>query len=309
MSNFETNRFMTYAKWDLTINKSFYLNCAIVTAIVVVILTLSSATQYFNFYETGAPEAYTIIYGLSISCIEWSVLIFFGFFLHNMLTRKSRTYELSIPASNLEKFTWHIIFCVVGGALFSFIGIIIFDIIQTIWIGSSIGFDQVHHIVKGIFSYDTVEMFKSQSTHSDITTQFAYIQSDNDNIKNELTNVFQDISEIGGLCGFSSLFFQISIMVLVNSFKYKNNIPWTLLIVFCISITAVIVIAALATIYGPSMFNNEYTYGSIQKLFNTLHVKTALEICTAIQFILGTAFWAWTYRNYTHSQIISKRNQ
>ena len=225
-----------------------------------------------------------------------------------MITRKSRIYELSVPASNLEKFTWHIVCCLAGGALFSLAGTIVFDIIQAIWVGSSIGFDKIHSVTIGLFSYDTKDILNLQFVGSELSVQGANSQAAT-NLTKEILCLFQDFSDITRIHNLTALFLQTSLMALVNSFKYKNNIPWSLLIFFSFGILIVIIITALAISYGPAILSNSQSHDNFMTLLSKLHLKDIVKICLAIQFAIGTAFWFWTYRNYTHSQIITKRKQ
>lgn len=57
MSNINRQRFLNYAKWDLTINKSFYRNMTIATASIIFMVTIMG----FFIRWTGLKSCKAII--------------------------------------------------------------------------------------------------------------------------------------------------------------------------------------------------------------------------------------------------------
>ena len=59
--------------------------------------------------------------------ITLMMAIFAGCWAHNLRNKQGRITELTLPATNLEKFTWHALLMLVGGFALSLIGLLTAD--------------------------------------------------------------------------------------------------------------------------------------------------------------------------------------
>ena len=140
--NFNKDRFANFAKYDLTINKTFFRNLVFVTIAGAVGIAMLGFMIRYNIYREavtspwgGTPDptdfehynsAYiTAGYELIFSVIMMS--IFAGCWAHNLRSKQGRITELTLPATNLEKFTWHALLMLVGGFVLCLSSLLIAD--------------------------------------------------------------------------------------------------------------------------------------------------------------------------------------
>ena len=145
--NFNKERFANFASYDLTINKSFYRNMAIVTVAGALCIALLGFIARYTIYDsvvndTMSGQAYSYVPAAdSFEDYNWMYLtalyelgfflimlqIFAGCWAHNLRNKQGRINELTLPATNLEKFTWHALLVLVGGFILCILSLIIAD--------------------------------------------------------------------------------------------------------------------------------------------------------------------------------------
>ena len=118
MKAFDFNRFLNVARWDLSVNSKFYTRSAL---LMVAIICMPIVIYYlYNMLTNGfffTTETYDNIYSfVSIDTILGLVytIITSGYIFHNLLTKQGRINELTLPATNLERFLWHVVVIVIG---------------------------------------------------------------------------------------------------------------------------------------------------------------------------------------------------
>ena len=138
--NFDKNRFANFAKYDLTINKAFFRNLLLVTIAGAVGIAMMGFIARYNIYhdvasnlsewntvpEPGEFSHYTFNYltaSYEICFFLVMMSIFAGCWAHNLRNKQGRIIELTLPATNLEKFTWHTLLMLVGGFVLCLVSI------------------------------------------------------------------------------------------------------------------------------------------------------------------------------------------
>lgn len=150
--DFNKQRFLSYARYDLCINKVFYRNLSLITLFGTIgIMLLALLIKSIVFIEHGVNESSgpndafqnaniafgtMMFYGL-LAFYTIMMCIFSGCWGHNLRSKQSRITELTLPASNLEKYVWHTGISVIGGAL--------------VCIASLLATEIVHFIISAIF--------------------------------------------------------------------------------------------------------------------------------------------------------------
>ena len=129
MENFNKDRFLSYARYDLAANKVFYRKAALIILLAAVGSTLlnviTKANVFSDFYMDPQPSNYYIkpvftmmtLIGYLIG-ITITMDILAGCWAHNMRTKQGRISMLTLPASMMEKYVWHTGFMVVGGIIY-----------------------------------------------------------------------------------------------------------------------------------------------------------------------------------------------
>ena len=318
--NFNKERFANFATYDLTINKSFYRNMAIVTAAGALCIALLGFIARYTVYDSvvndtmsGAaysyvPDAYsfegynwmylTALYELGFFLIMLE--IFAGCWAHNLRNKQGRITELTLPATNLEKFTWHALVVLVGGFILCVLSLLIADgfnaLLTLINYGTENGIKSLTASVGEMCSMKSITEIifmrgLGQITDEGITNNVA-IQ-----YFNALTFLF-----------FCSVFFQSTIYFLGNAFKYKYNIILTYaalqVIGTILSFVFFICVALGANI--PTFLDTMFP----EDIEDVGHMMTILYYVLAFLALAASALFIWwSYNRYTKAQITSPFNK
>lgn len=196
MATFNFQRFQNFLRWDLTYNKKFYWGAAkmilfsflAITMIVVLFTTnVISKNSYSEYITHTLAASFT---GIGIIFF----IIMFGYTLKNLSTKQGRTFEMSIPATNIEKFTAHYLTTLIGVPGLIIVSIIICDVICATL---------------------SLTYFQDSATHSIIKQM----------IDDFLREKWDDNLATVFIIHFTALTYTF-----VNTFKYNHNIPITLAI-------------------------------------------------------------------------------
>lgn len=315
--NINKERFANFAKYDLTINKAFYRNMAIVTIAGAACIALLGFIARYTLYEnivndpmSGQAYAYvpdansfegynwmyiTAIFELGF--IGIMMQIFAGCWAHNLRNKQGRITELTLPANNLEKFTWHALLMLVGGFILCILSLLIAD-------GLNASFTLIAYGAEnGITSLtaSAIEMCSPQKIIETIIMRGMAHSSDS--ITNPDAVQFFNAFTILIFCSF---FFQITIYFLGNAFKYKYNIILTyvaLQVLGTILSFIFFICGALGTTVGNNMnvFFSDEDAGRIVTIF--------YYVLSFIALVASALFIWWSYNRYTKAQITSSFNK
>lgn len=295
--DFNKERFMSFGRYDLTINKAFYQTMLLITLFGSIGIASSGFFLRWFFcvqfgYPTDPIDDYSNLMA-NYHCTAFTTLalivftsimyvLFFGCTFHNLRNKQGRITELTLPATNFEKFSWHLLFVIIAGFLAISASLICADIVNAIL-----------NLI--IFPLDA----QSSLTWSVIQGATAQGIDFGPSMEGRFT-------EIKSALGFMTICLTTSghlFFVLGNAVKYKYNIILTY-IVYEVSIT-IIVFSIVA--YGvhtadeiPADFDSET---------GVIYLNLFMNIVAVINIGL-TALYAWaSYKLYKKAQITSGWNR
>ncbi len=275
MTPFSLIRIKNFAQWDLTINRSFYLKVAIGIFAALAIPAFFSVVRCLTAFQSGLvvyPQALAAgtannMVGLYL-CL---LVLFFGYTFHNLLTKQGRINEFTLPATNAEKFVWHVLLILFGSAIVALVSFFVLDLIYYLSLGLYIGFDNVTELAS------------------------AYIGQNR--------NLF-DLND------FVLYVFVLSTFLLGNALKYRHNMPLTILADICLGFVSVIVSLSLISWFVLSKMDDKTSgyWSMMEKSFS--YEGSGLDtVVVVILSCLSVVCWAWAYWLYTRATITSKRNR
>ncbi len=295
MKNFNTARFRDFGKWDLTTNRSIYIKWALAIFAIMALDTFSSCVLTYDNLAFMGSDAIQIMTAKLCSEMSGKYLILsvfiMGFLLHNLRDKQSRIMELTLPATNLEKFLWHATLCIVAPLLVWVLSFLVLDLIRYVYLGSLLGFDQAYSMTGMLFTTlwgngmpgIMQEGIKAGSTilSTDIEEAFSF-----------------------GTSGLLSINFMLyiaflSTFALGSAYKYRHNIIYTFLahMALWIALFTLVVIISMDFDRTGNFCLFLYEHPSV--------IQTSLYIIIA--FITVLCWWG-AYRLYCRATITSKRN-
>ncbi|MBO7569977.1 MAG: hypothetical protein J6T11_06475 [Bacteroidaceae bacterium] len=315
--NFIKERFANFATYDLTINKAFYRNMALVTIAGAVCIALLGFIGRYTLYSSVVnntmsgpaysyvPDAYSFegynwIYFTAMGELGFLFImmqIFAGCWAHNLRNKQGRINELTLPATNLEKFTWHALLILAGGFILCILSLLLADgfnaLLTLISYGAENGIKSLTASVGEMCSFQNIAE----------TVFFRGIGHSSDRaLPQEAVPYFSALTAVT----FCSAFFQVTIYFLGNAFKYKYNIVLTYVALQVIG-TILSFFFFMCGAMGAASVNLMDFYFSEEDAVNTL---TAIYWGLAFLSLVGAAFFIWwSYNRYTKAQITSSFNK
>lgn len=316
--NFNKDRFANFAKYDLTINKSFYRNMGLVTIAGAVCLALigfiSRYTMYHsivndamdNQYYVPDPngfEGYNWMYLTAIYEVTFFLImmeIYAGCWLHNLRNKQGRITELTLPATNLEKFTWHSLLMIVGGFIVCCISMLLADGINALLTLISFGTEN------GITSL-TASAWEMCSIKNIVDTVFNRTIGAGNPVDIADGTPIASFYHAFTFAIFCAAFLHIIIYLFGNALKYKYNIILTYIALQVLGTVGSIIffITSAATPNLPEFLGiDDYSSEEIAQL------TTIVAYAFSFVFLLIAAFLIWkSYNLYQKAQITSSFNK
>ena len=278
MKAFDFNRFLNVARWDLSVNSKFYTRSAL---LMVAIICMPIVIYYlYNMLTNGfffTTETYDNIYSfVSIDTILGFVytIITSGYIFHNLLTKQGRINELTLPATNLERFLWHVVVIVIGVQVVWLVGILCSDLLHALF-RLAIPHAEIKSITKVFLDYSALSDITPFGHHSFGIILFFFIM----------------------FCCYVRSF------CLGNAWKYKYNIPWTFLFYFVFQNAFGLLLLFLIKLF----ISREFAQSIAEWISGTN--PTVWIVCLNIfAVLLYVGIWCLTYRLYCRAQITTRRN-
>jgi hypothetical protein len=279
MKAFSFNRFLNVARWDLSVNCKFYTRSSL---LMVAIMSMPIVLYYLysmlnhNFFMTGILSDNVGTFSVIIAMIGCAyTVISSGYMFHNLLTKQGRISELTLPATNLERFLWHVVVIVIGVQVVFFFGVLFADVLHSLFRLAIPGAE-----IKSL----TTEMFNLDNWR-DSTTVFG----------NHLFGVNLLVAIL--LSCYCRSF------CLVNAWKYRYNIPLTFLIYFVLN-----TVLPLLLLFIGKLFLNKDRFESFIEWIGNTDPSTILVWLNIFAGLIYVGIWLLTYRLYTRAQLTTKRN-
>ncbi len=281
------DRFLNVARWNFAINRSQYLKLALSLFLVMSLpLLMFILKTIWVFGITHNTEwALASVPGTSLGtwmcgCFVFALPILAGYTFHNLLTKQTRIKELTLPASNGEKFLFHALVTIGGAFLTYVVSFFLLAALQYLFVGIVYGFSYAQWI-----PYTSIFF-----GNNEITTAGLPILEDGAAF---WLTLHMDL----GLIAFVSTF------VLGNAIKYRHNVLWTYLFHWGLGFLSIFCMG-LCIPFFADMDLDWLKNLDIDQL--TIGFRwTATIFLTAV-----TVFcWWMSYRLYCRAQITTKRNK
>ena len=290
MINFDIRRFCAVARWDLTINRAFYNKMAMAIAACSILPVLfyhaiEMLDKVTDSDGVGKPYSsflvdleFMSVFIAVFSGIALTVVL--GFMFHNLRNRQGRIAELTLPASNIERFLWHAFVVLVGAHVWFLMSVRLAEILNAILVAVTFNF--------GDYEYVSLTAKVCNNFYKTLPTAM----------------VFDESFHLGAYVAIilSSLL-SISVYPLINAWKYRHNIAYTILFYILASLLMIVLISAYAVCLWDAA---DFLY--IISFFEDVPSWCLLLVLDV--FLAGLLFLMWrcTYRLYCKAQITTRRN-
>ena len=284
MKAFDFNRFLNVARWDLTINRKFYIRqiviiagCVLVPIIYKYLVMLANYKLWNSAGMAMAQEQDKVaVSGYFAFIMGAAYVLMFCYMFHNLVTKQARINELTLPATNLERFLWHAGGTVVGTTLIFVVSVVLADLL---------------HVILGWAILGQTEFRSLTNATLNIVPSFEY------------TNA---IGREHGFCGILFWFFVWllganfnSTFALGSACKYKHTFGYVLLFHILWNLILLFVAAAAMGLLDHEIVEYLDRHVSPNVVFLVIDIIMAAVLC----FI-----WWFTYRLYCRAQITTRRN-
>ena len=278
MKQFDFHRFVNVACWDLTINSRFYLRSSLLVVALCcfpILMSFLYAILEGRYTVIGQGDDDVTFYVAIISLIGCGYsIIASGYMFHNLLARQGRIGELTLPATNLEKFVWHFLVIAVGTQLVWHVGVICADLLHFFFRMGAAG--PTHSITafvsrsRFVFNPDQPRLAGHNMHPLFLLMVYCFLRT------------------------FS----------LVNAWKYKHNIPLTILLHFLLTN----VVSLAVVIFATTCFKNIDGFERFVETLDRLNPDAVIISLYVFFILLYCGIVYLTYRLYTRAQLTTKRN-
>jgi hypothetical protein len=299
MKNFNIRRFCAVARWDLTINRAFYNKMAMVIAAcsilpVLFYYAIELLTKVTDSEGVGKPYSSFLLeldfLSVFISVFSGIALtVVLGFMFHNLRNRQGRIAELTLPASNIERFLWHAFVVLVGAHVWFLVSVGLAEILNAILVW--VTFDFVDYEYVSLTAKVCNNFYKTLPTAMVFDTGFhtgfhfgAYVAI-------ILTSLLS-----------------VSVYPLFNAWKYRHNIAYTILFYILAWLLLIVLISACAAFAAICSWDVAGFFYRTIGFFE--EVAPWCLVLVLDVFLAGLLFLMWrcTYRMYCKAQITTRRN-
>ncbi len=265
MIQFNANRFLSVAKWDLTVNRSFYTKSALVILVVMALPALGDLA-FMPFYRAVAAVAYGTINNYILI-----LPLLFGYMLHNLRSRQGRINELTLPASNFEKFLWHVCLILFGSLFVAVVSFFAIDLLYNLTIALYHGPDYAQEFVASLSRFGETGF----GVRFSLTVTLLYL-------------------------------LLISTFVLGNAMKYRHNITMT--IAWDMAAVFLTIIASFATLSHRIKLLSQTMYTGDLHLDDVVNFHWVnVSLCVVMACLVALCWWV-AYVLYAKATITSQRN-
>lgn len=285
MKQFSIKRFANVARWDLSVNSKFYTRSAImmmafISTPIVLFYLYNMLTKGFLLMGNTSDNVESFAMTIGMIGIAYSV-ISAGYMFHNLLTKQGRISELTLPATNLERFVWHVVVIMIGVPLVFFCGVVVADFLHF--------------------------LFRLMITNADIQSlTAAYYWGDFEGWHNT-TPGLEDFMEDYGYELVTTIFIWCVCYTrsfsLFNAWKYRYNIPITFLFYFILWTVLPLILLFIGTMFFSK--ENVLDFMEWLKDANPHNIIIGVGIVGILVYI---GIWLLTYRLYKRAQLTTKRN-
>lgn len=294
MIQFDMKRFLSVGRWDVTVNRRFYTNQAIALLVLVVapvVLRYLSAwaagdVALFGMGTAALNPAMDMGYWIGFIMgfyrfVFWALpVVSLSYMLHNMVRKQGRIQELTLPASNVERFLWHLAFCLLAPMVVFFGSMLLADGINMLFAAVFGCFSQVRSLICAFFVRPCFMPvgFSSGMGHPLLGHSF----------------------EVLSMLCFMSTF------ALGNAWKYRYNLIFT-----CLVHVVLWLVSGICLMFLAGAFLQFAGYDCFADTYCNFDPNGTVLFCLLDLFMLAllVGIWALTYKLYCDAQVTSRRNR
>ena len=285
MKQFSIKRFVNVARWDLSVNSKFYTRSAImmmafISTPIVLFYLYNMLTKGFLLMGNTSDNVESFAVAISMIGLAYSV-ISAGYMFHNLLTKQGRISELTLPATNLERFVWHAVVILIGVPLVFFCGVVVADFLHFLF-RLAIQNADIQSLTATYYWGDFNDWRNGSAAFEDFMEDYGY----------ELVTTMI----IWGACYTRSF-------SLFNAWKYRYNIPITFLFYFILWTVLPLILLFIGTMFISK--ENVIDFMEWLKDANPHNIIIGVGIVGILVYI---GIWLLTYRLYKRAQLTTKRN-
>ena len=278
MKTFELSRLTNYAKYDLAVNGKRYRNFALmfllINAAALLFIILSKKRDAEIDLEFSSYITYATAWVNFITAISPLFIIISASLINiPLLDKLKRIHALMTPASSLEKFVWHAGLCFFGAIATVLASVILCEVLNLILVPLLLGFGKLESLTAKFF----VAIYDS----------FRYI-----NNLNDLQTAIMDLS---------IPLVSYSFITMVCTYRWRNGLLWSLLLMFAIGF---IVSTALTALTMNDAFEQFFS-----SLFVGQNQIVAGWFFIAAMWIAILAMWYLAYRHFSNISLVNKLNK
>jgi hypothetical protein len=210
-----------------------------------------------------------------------ALTVVLGFMFHNLRNRQGRIAELTLPASNIERFLWHAFVVLAGAHVWFLMSVGLAEILNAILVSVTFDF--------GDYEYVSLTAMVCDNFYKTLPTAM----------------VFDESFHLGAYVAIilSSLL-SISVYPLINAWKYRHNIAYTILFYILAWLMLIMLITACAAFAAICSWDVAWFFGFLEKVPSWCLVLILNVFLAGLLFLM----WRCTYRMYCKAQITTRRN-
>lgn len=293
MKTFDFSRFLNVARWDLTINRKFYIRqLVVITGCVLAPIILRYVRAIYSFLIMNDTISFSEFKGIVATSFHNmdSLNYYFGilyfciviqmlcYMFHNLTTKQGRINELTLPATNKERFIWHVVSKVFGTILVFYASIALADLVHMFLGWAVFGITDPQSLI--------LEAYKTAGPQEILVNY-------NGTTASQCSLMAFFILLV--LCFYSTFAFG-------SAYKYKHTFGYVLLFHVIFWIVAVVLFGLAACLFIHSDFSNVLDF--VESIPRWLR-RTILILPLATLFC---TMWWYIYRMYCRAQITTRRN-
>lgn len=304
-------RFLNYGRYDLYIHAPFYRNLVVITVVLMTSLALIGFLfRWWDFnehrimlaaeeWQSDGSYAYVGYTAVLLYCLMGVMMYAYAAcFNHPLTARKDRLKTLTLPATNGEKYLWHLLLVGVGGAALLFASLLLADGLNALF-SLLVGFDRVYSLTASVWSLLTMGYYEGMG-HGGWLDYSEWVR--------EMVAT-EPCASVGlWLAVVLSAWWQWSAFIYGSTVKFRYNILWTLLALWVLQM--VLSVAAFVSCAIVENMSEDQLFFTGQMDRDSAE-RQVLILLYSLDFLLlatGACMWWRSWVRFRRVQITSRLN-
>lgn len=266
------------ARWDLAVNGRFYSRTLMLIVGCITLPVVYKSLQNLLMYGLWgvADDGVSVLPGFYAMFFGMLMVSMCCYTFHSLLTRQGRINELTLPATNAERFTWHVLFTIVGTAAAFALSVVAADLINVLM-------GAMRH-ASGLDDFLAVQTWQAL-----MSAPLSLCRTFSGDYGEVMFVVFVFLMVAGWLSTF----------VLGSAWKYRHTMATVIMYNMVLSLLFSLLPVMLANVMPP-------LHSVVRFLEN--HDGSVITVLVLVALGILCLMWWLTYRLYCHAQITTRRN-